>query len=90
MAFHEACYAEVEARIIDEYDHIGLPLPYVGLAHCHVAHDGAQMEQHGYEAHVGQFAVVAHTGSAHILHHVAAKEAELCLWVGILKLTHEV
>ena len=80
---------EIEAWIIDEDDHVGLPLHNVALAHGHVAEDGGQMQQHGHEAHVGQFAVMAHAGASDYRHQVAAEEAELGVGVVLAERLHE-
>ena len=48
------------------------------------------MEQHGHEAHVGQFAVVLHERAASGRHLVATIEAELCLGVVFPQGQHQV
>ena len=81
--------AEVEARVVNEYDHVGLPLADVALAHRHIPQDGPQVQQHRHEAHVGQFAVVLHQCAPLGCHQVAAKEAELGLRVFRFQGSHE-
>ena len=78
---HILGYVEVEARIVDQNDHVGRPLHDVALTHLHVAQDGAQMEQHRHEAHVSQLAVVFYARAAHRRHEVAAEEAKLGIGV---------
>ena len=87
---HKLGDVEVEARVVYQYHHVGLPVSDVALGTRHVAQNGGQVQQHGYEAHIGQFAVVLHERAAHGLHQVAAEEAELCRRVGILQRLHEV
>ena len=36
-------YIEIEARIVDKYQGIRLPLYYIALAISHIGEDGAQM-----------------------------------------------
>ena len=72
-----AGYAEVEARIVDQDYHIGLPCSDVAFAHLHVAQYGAQVQQHWHKAHVGQLAIVFYAGAAHSLHKVATEETKL-------------
>ena len=80
---------EIEARIVNEYHHVGAPLGDVLLAFAHVAQNGGQMQQHGHEAHVGQLAVVLHASAPLGRHQVAAEEAELSRRVGILQRPHQ-
>ena len=47
------------------------------------------MEQHGDEAHIGEFAVMAHAGAADSRHQVAAEEAELSRSVNIFQRLHQ-
>ena len=83
-------YLEVEARIVDEDDHVRLPLTDVLLAHLHIAENGGQVHQYGDESHIGQFAVVLHQRSSHGSHLVAAKEAKLRLRVLVFQRLHQV
>ena len=69
--------AEVEAGIIDEDNHVGLPFHYVTLTECHIAEDGRQMEQYGNEAHIGQLPDMFHTGAPFRRHGITAEEAEV-------------
>ena len=82
-------YFQVEARIVDENDHIGLPLGNVLLAHLHISQDSAQMQQYRNETHVCQFAVVLHHRSTYCGHQVAAEETELRLPVLRLQRLHQ-
>ena len=83
--------AEVEAGVIHQYQSIGPPLHDVSLAEVHVGKDGAQVEQDGDEAHVGQVAVVLHRRTtARGSHQVAPKEAELRLRVFATQGRHQV
>ena len=72
-----AGYVEVETRIVDQDHHVGTPRHNVLLAPLHVAEDGAQVEQHGHEAHIGKILVVAHALATDGRHEVAAEEAKL-------------
>lgn len=79
VAVHIFRNAEVEAGIVDQDDHVGLPLADVAFALPHVSEYGGQMQQHGHETHVGQFFVVAHAGAADGRHEVAAEKTEFGL-----------
>ena len=83
-------YLQIETRIVDENNHIGIPLGNVLLAHLHISQDSAQVQQHGNETHVSQFAVVLHHRAAHCGHQVAAEKAELRLPVLRLQRLHQV
>ncbi len=85
----EACDGKIEAGIVNEYHHVGLPLDYVFAANLHAAEYLRQVEQHGNEAHVGQLLVVPHAGAAHGKHLVASEEAELGFGVALLELLHK-
>ena len=74
---HELCNLQVEARIVNKYHYVGLPLHDVALAERHVAQNGAQVEQYGDDAHIRQIAVVAHTCASDNRHQVATEETEL-------------
>ena len=89
MLAQEVGDVEVEARIVDENHHVGLPVHDVALHHSHVAEDDAQVEQYGDEAHIGHLPIVAHTLPSDGLHQVAANEAELRLGVFLLQCCHE-
>ena len=80
---------EVEPGVVDEDDHVGLPLHDILLAHLHVAENRGKMEQHGDESHVGQLAVVLDQCAAYGLHLVAAEEAELGLPILLFQGTHQ-
>lgn len=77
MLVYELRNLEVEARIVDKNHGVGPPLHDVALAERHVAQNSAQVEQYGDDAHVRQFAVVAHACASDSRHHVAAEEAKL-------------
>ena len=77
----KASNLEVEARVIHKDDHIGLPLHDILLAAAHTGQDGAQMEQHRHEAHIGQLAVVGDALPSLGLHQVATEVAEAGLGV---------
>lgn len=77
VAVYVFCHGEVEARVVDQHEHVGLPCAYVGFGLGHAAHDGAQVCHHGDEAHVGQCAVVSGHRASLGGHHVAADEAEV-------------
>ena len=83
------CDFQVEARIVDKDDGIGLPLRDVLLAEREVAEDGGQMHQHGDEAHVGEFLIVSHTRATDFRHEVAAEEAELRFGIFFLERPHQ-
>ena len=68
LGMHVFGNVEVEARIVDEYNHIWLPLHNVALAHGHIAEYSAQVHQYRYESHVGKFAVVFYTLAANSRH----------------------
>lgn len=89
MGMHILRDVEVEARVVDEDHHIGLPGRDVALAHGHVPENGAQMEQHGHEAHVGQLAVVLHARAADSRHQIASEEAELGIAVLFFQALHQ-
>ena len=89
MSLHILGDVEIEARIVDENHAVGLPFGDVALAHPHIAQDGGQVEQYGYEAHIGQLAVVLHKCAANGRHQVAAEEAEPCLRVNIFQRPHQ-
>ena len=83
--------AEVEAGVVHQNQGVGLPLHNVALAEGHVGKDGAQVEQDGNEAHVGQVAIMLHRRvAAHGSHQVAPKEAELRLRVFATQGRHQV
>ena len=83
-------YFQVETRIVDENNHIGIPLGNVLLAHLHISQDSAQVQQHGNETHVCQFAIVLHHRAACCLHLVAAIEAKLGSRILPLQFFHQV
>lgn len=89
LGVYELRDVEVEARIIDQYHHVGLPFRDVALAESHVPEDGPQVEQHGDEAHVRHLLVVLDACAADGSHQVAAEETELCLRVFVLERLHE-
>ena len=80
---------EVEARVVDEDEGVGLPLEDVALAHLHITEDGAQVQKYRYEPHVGQFLVVAHEGGSSSLHEVASDATELCIVVNLFQRLYE-
>ena len=71
-----AGHLQVEARVVDEDDSVGLPAADGLLAALHAGEDARQVEQDGHEAHVGQRAVMAEAHAACTAHQVAAVEAE--------------
>ena len=71
-ALYVAGYLEVEAGVVDEDEHVGAPRLNLLLTALHAAQDGAQVQQDGDEAHVGQVAVVAQQLGAGLCHGVAA------------------
>ena len=85
----EAGYLEVEARIVDQYDDVGTPREDGLLALCEATQNGAQMQEYGDKAHVGQVAVVAEQGAALLLHGITPKEAELSLCIEVAQRLHE-
>ena len=89
LGVHELRDAEVEARIVDEDDDIRAPCHDILLAERHIAEDGAQMEQHGDEAHVSQIFVMAHTRAAFRSHEITPEETELSLRVFLLQGVHQ-
>ena len=89
VLLYKLCNAEVEARIVDEDDDIGLPSHDVRFAHLHVPEDDRQMEQYGNKPHVSQFTVMLHTCAASSGHQVAAKETELGVRVVLSERQHE-
>ena len=83
--------AEVEARVVHQYQGVRLPLHDVALAEGHIGKDSAQVEQYGDEAHVGQVAVVLHRRTtARGSHQVAPKKTELRLRVFATQGRHQV
>lgn len=76
--------AEIEARVVDEDDHVGCVFHDVFLAECHVAEYSPQVQQHGYKAHVGKLTVVLDPCAADCRHEVAAEEAEFRIAVLLL------
>ena len=89
LGLHELGDIQVEAGVVDKDDAVGLPVEDVQLTHFHITEDGGQMEQHGDEAHIGQFAIVAHPSAADRHHQVTAEEAEVGLTVYIFQRLHQ-
>ena len=83
-------YLQVEAGVIDENHHVGLPFSYVALALFQTTQDGSRMEQYGDKTHVCEVTVVADKGAAYGLHLVASEETELGLGVFTSKCCHQV
>ena len=81
LRFHIFGDAEVEARVIHKDYNIRAPSGDVFLTLAHISQNGAQMEQHGDEAHIGQFAVVLYQGGTLGCHQVASKTTELSLCI---------
>ena len=90
FGMNEFCDIEIEARIIYQNKHIGLPANNIILAHLHVAENGSKMHHYGNEAHVCKFFVMLHHRSANSLHVVAAKEAEFGFGIALLYRLHQV
>ena len=80
---------EIEARIVDEDDGVGSPAGNVLLTHLHIAEDGGQMEQYGYEAHVCQLVVVAYACATYSRHVVTSEEPELGIVIVALDVLHQ-
>ena len=81
---------EVETRIVDADDHVGMVLQDVALAEADVAQDGTQVHHHFDKAHDGEVADVAHGGASYGRHIVATPETELSLRVLFTEGPHEV
>ena len=79
---HETRHLQVEAGIVHEYQRVGLPLGYLPLAVGHALQNGAQVQQHGNEPHVGKILVVAQQRAAHGCHAVAAVKGKFGFGVG--------
>ena len=90
MARNILGHAEVEARIIDQNQHIGPPRLHVAPALPHALQDGADMSDDRHKAHVGQRAVMAKHGAALGLHQVAPDKSELGLGVALAQGFHQV
>ena len=90
MFVHVFGYREVEARIVNEYHYIRIPGCDIFFTKRHILKDGGQVQQHRNEPHIGQFAIMLHQLSALRSHQVAAKKAELSLWVFFFQGFHEV
>lgn len=73
MRTHKLGDVQIEAWIVDQYHHIGLPSHNVILTTLHVGKDSAQVHQYGYKTHVSQLAIVLHPRTAHCRHQVTAK-----------------
>ena len=73
----EACYLEVEAWVIDQNQHVGLPREDVLLAAFHAAKDGPQVHEDGDEAHISEVTIVLNELSTLCRHHVSAVATEL-------------
>ena len=82
-------YVEVEPRIINEDNHVRLPLTDILLTHLHVLEDGRQVGNDRNDAHVSQFLVMLDTGAADSSHLVTTEEAELCLLIFPLQRHHQ-
>lgn len=74
MRTHKLGDVQIEAWIVDQYHHIGLPSHNVILTTLHVGKDSAQVHQYGYKTHVSQLAIVLHPRTAHCRHQVTAKK----------------
>ena len=82
-------YLQVKSRIVDQDDHIRLPLQDILLTHLHITKDGGKMEQDRDETHICQILVMLHTGTTHCRHHIASKEAELRMCILFLQRLHQ-
>ena len=76
MLFDVSGYLKIESRIIHQYQHIRLPRFDVVLASVHIAEYSTQMQQHGDEAHVSQFAIMLYARSAYGSHQITTEETE--------------
>ena len=83
VRLHVAGNLEVEAGIVHQNHHIGLPVEDVPLALAHLAQYRAGMQEDGPDAHVSHVAIVAHQLSPLRLHHVAAITAEDSLGIAL-------
>ena len=81
---------EVEARIVDTDDCVGLVLQDVVFAEADVAQYGAQMHDHFDKTHDGEVANVTYRSATYLSHGVAAPEAELRLRVAFEKCFHQI
>ena len=88
--FYKFCNLQIETRIVDQNDTVRLPRKDILFTHPHVPQYRRKMEQHGNKAHVGKVPIVAHAGTTHRRHQVAAKEPELRICVKILQRLHQV
>ena len=81
---------DVEARVVNQYNHIRLKGHNIATAVTHLREDGADIESHLHKAEERHLAVVLHQifASAHLGHHISTPEAELCLGVGLTQATH--
>ena len=81
--------AEIEPRIVNQDDRIGLICSNILLATAHACEYFAQMQRYLNEAHICQLRIVAHQDTSLSLHCIASIEAELCMRVTLLKLAHQ-
>ena len=89
MALDISGYAEIESRIVHQYDHVGPPVSDVLLAAAHVAEYRRQVEQYRDETHVGQFPIMADHRAAHGRHQVATDKTKFRRGVTLLQRLHE-
>jgi len=61
-------YIQVEARIVHQYKYIRLPGHNILLTAFHIGENSAQVQQDGNEAHICQFLIMLHQGSAYRRH----------------------
>ena len=85
IGLDEFGYLQIKARIIDQDDHVGLPVENVLLTHFHIAHDSGKMKQDGNKTHIGQFLVMLDARAPHSGHHITSEESELSLSVLFLQ-----
>ena len=81
---------QVKARIIDQNNHIRLPLNNILLAFVHILKDGTQMQQDRNEPHIGQFLIMFDTSTSHRTHQITTEKAEIRLGILFLQGTHQV
>jgi hypothetical protein len=82
--------AQVEARIVDEDQRIGLPLKDILLAERQVAEDGRQIFDDLPEAHEGQVAVVFDEFGAGMGHEIAAPGPDIGIAILLMEGLKEV
>ena len=86
----EARYLEIEAWVIDQYQHVGLPLEDVLLAMFHASKYGREVFDDRPEAHVGEVAIMLDKLRTLSCHHVSAEATEPCRRIFLLDGAHQV